>query len=144
MVKNKFNDSEGYSKPDNKDTVEKLKSSNRRLVKELKRIKQELSTLEAAFSRTEHLLKNSVKGKSLASIMKSLVEDGTLPENYDMPEEFAEEIVPTHKCSKCGNKDFKVVTSDKSTLTVCNICNNRTLDKELIEEFDMSPVEDVK
>jgi Zn finger protein HypA/HybF involved in hydrogenase expression len=144
MVKNKFNDSEGYNESDNKDTIQKLKAANRRLVKENKKLKQEMQNLEAAFSRTEHLLKNSVKGKSLASIMKSLVEDGTLPENYDMPEEFIEEIIPTHKCPKCGNKDFKVITSDKSTLTVCNICNHRALDKEIVEEFDISPVENVK
>lgn len=143
MVKSKRTDGDFDDVSESKkDSMEKLKAANRRLIKEVKQLKSELRTLEVAFSKTEHLLKNSVKGKSLVSIMKSLVEDGTLPEDYDMPEEFIEEIVPTKKCSKCGEKDFKIVTTDKSTLTVCNNCGNRTLDKELVEEFDMTPVDD--
>lgn len=123
-----------------KDTVEKLKAANRRLIKQVKQLKSELNSMEVAFSKTEHLLKNSVKGKSLVSIMKSLMEEGVLPEDYDMPEELIEEVVPVKKCSKCGKNDFKIVTSDKTTLIVCNVCGNRALNKEIVEEFDINPV----
>ena len=139
MVKSKH-DSDGYSDIDKKDTIEKLKAANRRLVKDNKKLKAEMATLEAAFSKTEHLLRNSVKGKSLESIMKSLMEEGVLPENNDMPEEFIEPIIEAKKCSNCGSKDLKIVTSTKSILTICNDCSHRNVDKEFKDEFDMSPV----
>jgi hypothetical protein len=97
-------------------TIQELKEANRRLKSDNRKLKAQIATLEEAFNKTSHYLKNNTDGISVETIIDGVNKGVTLKE--------------IQTCKKCGSatiKEHKI--HGVGILRLCTNCNDRGIVK---------------
>jgi hypothetical protein len=131
-----------------KDTIEKLKAQNRKLLKENKKLKAELISYERAWAKTELHLKTLSDGKTLEDIFDevSREQDEIREEENIEPVQAGQfkqskqpiQLKQIEHCIFCKSKRIKVIRAGGHVITICEYekCKKRHTEREIGEKED--------
>lgn len=99
--------------------ISELKSANRRLKSDNKRLLSEIATLEEAFLKTAEYLKKNTDNISVEVIVEGVKNEQTLSE-----------IKKSNVCESCGSPDLKYLdVQNVGKIILCTACKHRKVNK---------------
>lgn len=117
--------------------IKRLKAHIRKLDKEISRLKSELKTYNAAFSKNIVFLKNQTKNFSIEELIEGAKMDLTLEQINQEKQNTFKAMEERWKCWKCGEGVLKmIVVPSNRYFRKCTLCENRTEAKELTDDVD--------
>lgn len=102
--------------------INRLRARNKKLEREIRRLKSELNSFEEAFKKTTKFIKDHTDKLSLEDLIKAAKENKTLKQAQESSKNI-------EKCSNCLSIDVEEINLPFGKLVICNSCGFRKVER---------------